>query len=44
MPRQAKASVKSNYDVVIVSDAIMGSSTAWFLADNADFNGRILAI
>ena len=32
------------YDVVIVGGAIMGSSSAWFLTDNPDFNGRILVI
>ncbi len=34
----------SSYDVVIVGGAIMGSSTAWFLTDNSDFNGRILVV
>lgn len=32
------------YDVVIIGGAIMGSSTAWFLADNPDFNGSVLVI
>lgn len=35
---------KSSYDIVIVGGAIMGSSTAWFLSDNADFNGSVLVI
>jgi len=35
---------KSSYDVVIVGGAIMGSSTAWFLTDNPDFNGSVLVI
>ena len=35
---------KSSYDVVIVGGAIMGSSTAWFLTDNPDFDGSILVI
>ena len=30
-----------DYDVVIVGGAIMGSSTAWFLTDNPDFDGSI---
>ena len=30
------------YDVVIVGGAMMGSSTAWFLASNPDFDGRVL--
>jgi len=34
----------SSYDVVIVGGAIMGSSTAWFLTDNPDFNGSVLVI
>lgn len=34
----------ANYDVVIVGGAIMGSSTAWFLTDNADFDGRVLVV
>ena len=33
-----------SYDVVIVGGAIMGASTAWFLADNPDFDGRVLVI
>jgi len=35
---------KSSYDIVIVGGAIMGSSTAWFLSDNADFNGSVLVV
>ena len=33
-----------SYDVVIIGGAIMGSSTAWFLTDNPDFNGRVLVV
>ncbi|MEL6746709.1 MAG: FAD-dependent oxidoreductase, partial [Pseudomonadota bacterium] len=33
-----------HYDVVIIGGAIMGSSTAWFLTDNADFDGRVLVV
>lgn len=32
------------YDVVIVGGAIMGASTAWFLMDNPDFQGRVLVV
>jgi len=32
------------YDVIIIGGAIMGSSTAWFLTDNPDFNGRVLVV
>ncbi|MEL7428801.1 MAG: FAD-binding oxidoreductase [Pseudomonadota bacterium] len=33
-----------HYDVVIVGGAIMGSSTAWFLTENPDFNGTVLVV
>ena len=32
------------YDVVIVGGAIMGSSAAWFLSANPDFQGRVLVV
>jgi glycine/D-amino acid oxidase-like deaminating enzyme len=35
---------KRAYDVVIVGGAIMGSSTAWFLTNNPDFNGSVLVV
>ncbi len=35
---------RSQYDVVIVGGAIMGSALAWFLTDNPDFNGSVLVI
>ena len=35
---------RRSYDVVIIGGAIMGSSTAWFLTDNPDFNGSVLVI
>jgi glycine/D-amino acid oxidase-like deaminating enzyme len=34
----------SSYDIVIIGGAIMGSSTAWFLTENADFDGRVLVV
>ena len=34
----------SAYDVVIVGGAMMGSSTAWFLASNPGFDGRVLVV
>ncbi|MCP3972675.1 MAG: FAD-binding oxidoreductase [Rhodobacteraceae bacterium] len=40
----ATAPAKSSYDIVIIGGAIMGSSTAWFLSDNPDFNGSVLVI
>ncbi len=35
---------RDSYDVIIVGGAIMGSSTAWFLKNNADFDGSILVV
>jgi len=32
------------YDVVIIGGAIMGSSAAWFLTENPDFDGRVLVV
>ncbi len=34
----------TSYDVVIVGGAMYGSSVAWFLADNPDFDGSILVV
>jgi len=33
-----------SYDVVIVGGAMLGSSVAWFLASNADFDGSVLVV
>ena len=38
------APAKSSYDVVIVGGAMFGSSVAWFLSDNPDFDGSILVV
>ena len=35
---------QNGYDVVIIGGAIMGSSTAWFLTDNPDFDGSVLVV
>jgi glycine/D-amino acid oxidase-like deaminating enzyme len=35
---------RASYDVVIIGGAMMGSSTAWFLTSNPDFNGTVLVI
>ena len=32
------------FDVVIVGGAMIGSSVAWFLSHNEDFDGRILVV
>lgn len=36
--------ILGSYDVIIVGGAIMGSSTAWFLSGNKDFNGKVLVV
>ncbi len=35
---------KTSYDVVIIGGAMLGSATAWFLADTPDFTGSVLVI
>jgi len=35
---------RRHYDVVIIGGAVMGSSAAWFLSDNADFDGSVLVV
>lgn len=39
-----QAPQQNRYDIVIVGGAIMGSATAWFLSDDADFTGRVLVV
>jgi len=34
----------NNYDVVIVGGAMYGSSVAWWLTENTDFDGSILVV
>jgi glycine/D-amino acid oxidase-like deaminating enzyme len=36
--------LKTNYDVVIVGGAKIGSSIAWFLSNNPDFDGSVLVV
>ncbi len=40
----SQAPKEQSYDVIIIGGAIMGSSTAWFLTDNKDFNGKVLVV
>ena len=40
----ADVPTRSSYDVIIVGGAIMGSSTAWFLTENPDFDGSVLVV
>lgn len=35
---------KLHYDIIIVGGAIMGSSAAWFLSKNEDFDGSVLVV
>lgn len=39
-----QAPTRQAYDVVIVGGAMLGSSVAWFLASDPDFDGRILVV
>ncbi len=39
-----QAPSKTTYDVVIIGGAMYGSSVAWFLTDNPDFDGSILVV
>jgi glycine/D-amino acid oxidase-like deaminating enzyme len=41
---KTKAPQNTSYDIVIVGGAIMGSSTAWFLSDDKDFDGTVLVV
>jgi len=42
--QQTQAPKQSSYDVVIIGGAMLGSSVAWFLTDNPDFDGSILVV
>ena len=44
MAGKTAAPEHTSYDVIIIGGAIMGASTAWFLSDNKDFDGRVLVI
>lgn len=35
---------QTSYDVVIIGGAMLGSSVAWFLSDNPDFDGSVLVV
>ena len=35
---------QASYDVVIVGGAIIGSSVAWHLSNNPDFQGKVLVL
>jgi len=44
LPVVAQTPRHRSYDVVIVGGATMGACTAWFLASNPDFDGRVLVL
>lgn len=44
MAGKTQGPAQARYGVVIVGGAIMGSSTAWFLSDNKDFDGSVLVV
>lgn len=44
MATERQTPAHQTYDVVIVGGAMMGSSTAWWLSRNPDFDGRILVV
>ena len=39
-----QAPAHQSYDVVIIGGAMLGSSTAWFLSSNPDFDGSVLVV
>ncbi len=39
-----QAPARQSYDVVIIGGAMLGSSTAWFLSSNPDFDGSVLVV
>ncbi|MCK9550206.1 FAD-binding oxidoreductase [Aquamicrobium sp.] len=41
---QSRTASKSGYDVVIIGGAVIGSSTAYFLSMNPDFDGSVLVV
>ena len=44
MKKFEKNPKKSAYDIIIIGGAIMGSSVAWFLSQNPNFDGTILVV
>lgn len=44
MSREFTAPSKKHYDVVLVGGAMLGSSIAWFLTINKDFDGSVLVV
>ena len=44
LPTIASEPKQPSYDVIIIGGAVIGSSVAWFLSDNTDFDGTILVV
>ncbi|MEM7545405.1 MAG: FAD-binding oxidoreductase [Pseudomonadota bacterium] len=44
IPKLSATPQREAYDVVIIGGAMYGSSVAWWLTDNPDFNGSILVV
>ena len=44
LPEITSEPKRSSYDVVIVGGAMIGSSSAWFLSNNPDFDGTVLVV
>lgn len=44
LPEITSKPKRASYDVVIVGGAMIGSSSAWFLSNNPDFDGSILVV
>ncbi|WP_428120298.1 NAD(P)/FAD-dependent oxidoreductase [Candidatus Poriferisodalis sp.] len=44
MPTAHEAPLRDTYDVVIVGGAVIGSSIAWALSANEDFDGTVLVV
>ena len=43
-PMQKVTSLQTSYDVIIIGGGIMGASTACFLSQNKDFQGKVLVV
>lgn len=44
MATKTQRPTRETYDVIIIGGAIMGSSAAWFLSDDANFDGSVLVV
>lgn len=44
LPKFSTTPKQNSYDVVIIGGVTMGACTAWFLASNPDFSGKILIV